>query len=94
MIIDSMDMIYNIEDICTRLNSLARECGGEHLSPKEIEEDLLAISERLDDYAFQLVEAARVIQSITGMSNADYDTRQRINHTIWKEKEDDNEQTI
>lgn len=86
--------ICNIEDICTRLNSLAAECGGDHHTSKEIEAELLSISNQLDKYVFQIMELFESLQKvseITGMSVDDYKRRQRFNHIIWKNSEDDTE---
>ena len=61
-----------INDICTKLNNLAAECGGNHRTGKEVEAILNNISNDLEELAEQLVDSAKNVQDLTGISDNHY----------------------
>jgi hypothetical protein len=61
-----------LNDISTKLNILASEVGGGHLSNEKIEETLRDISKEVFDLAFKIRKSADIVLPFLGISERTY----------------------
>ena len=71
-----------INDICTQLNLIADECGGDHHTNKEIEIILKDLSRKLFDITWDMLKLSNqslsVMHDMTGISERDFKDLFRI----------------
>lgn len=72
MLLTEQCKVENLLDISTKINTLAREAGGGHLSNEELQEVLLGIGKELSDMAFELRKSIDATLAIVGFSETDY----------------------
>ena len=72
MLLTKQCKVKNLLDISTKINTLAREAGGGHLSNEELQEVLLSIGKELHNMAFDIRKSIDATLTLIGFSEADY----------------------
>ena len=72
----------DLNEICTWLRNYAYECGGYHHTNIEIQEDLLAKADELQNIAYVFVDLTKRIQEYTGITDTHYRTNLKSQKTF------------